>query len=291
MNHTKKEIIRDYIWIILGTTIVAAAINMFFEKQQLVTGGVTGLAIVIKHVTESIFGGGIPLWLTNISLNVPLFIIGVKVHGKGFGTKTLFATFYLSFALYYTKFLPIPTTDLLLSSIFGGVVGGVGLGMVFSTFATTGGTDLLASILQVYSRHISVARILLLIDSLIILSGLFVFGIERAMYAIIVVYITVKVIDNILEGITFSKAAFIISNCAEQIADEIMLRLDRGVTGLKGRGMYTKFDKEVLFCVVSQKQIVQVKEIVKEIDSSAFVIVADVREVFGEGFIPHIPKK
>lgn len=291
MHQTNKDIFQDYLWIVLGTTLLAAAINIFFEPHQLVTGGVTGLAIVIKYVSEQLVGWGVPLWATNITLNIPLFVLGIIILGKGFGTRTLFSTFYLSFALYYTKFIPAPDVDLLLSALFGGVLGGVGLGLVFAAFATTGGTDLAASIIRQYLKHFSVAKIMLVLDSLIIVSGLFMFGIEKAMYAIIAVYVTAKVIDNILEGMTFSKAAFIISTESELIANDIMKELDRGATGLKGKGMYTKKDKEVLFCIVSQKQIVRLKEIVKDIDPQAFLIVADVREVLGEGFVPHLNGK
>jgi len=274
----------DYIFIIIGTTLIALAINLFFESNELVTGGVTGLAIIIKYISNN----KIPLWATNIVVNIPLFIIGTFLKGKGFVGKTLFSTFYLSFALYYTRFIPIPTNDLLLSSIFGGILGGAGLGIVFYANATTGGTDLAASILKLYFKHINIGTIMVFIDGIIIILGTFVFGIEKAMYAIISIYITGKIVDNILEGIHFSKVAFIISEHSEIIANELMSNINRGVTSLNGKGMYTKDDKQVLFCVVSKKQIVVVKEIVKEIDSSAFVIVADVREVLGEGFSQYL---
>jgi uncharacterized membrane-anchored protein YitT (DUF2179 family) len=283
----KKKIVREYLLIILGTTLLAAAINLFFEKHQLVTGGVTGLAIVIKHITKDYFNGGIPLWITNMVLNIPLFILGTILRGKVFGGKTLFSTFYLSFALYYTKFLPSIPTDLMLASLFGGVLAGIGLGFVFIGFATTGGTDLAASIIQYYIKHMSVAQIMMGLDALIIFSGFFIFGPTKAMYAVISVYITAKLVDSMLEGVHFSKAAFIISDQSARIAEEVMTRMDRGITGLEGRGMYTKNEKEVLLCVVSKKEIFQLREIVKEIDALAFVIVADVREVFGEGFIQH----
>ncbi|NLK22005.1 MAG: YitT family protein [Epulopiscium sp.] len=283
----KKETLKEYILIAIGTTLLACAINLFFEKQDLVTGGVTGLAIAIKAVTKQYFNGGIPLWLTNIVLNIPLFLVGMKLRGKGFGTKTLFATFYLSFALYYTKFIPAPPADILLSSLFGGVLGGIGLGFVFSALATTGGTDLAATIIQYYHRHLPIGQMMMFLDAIIIFSGAVIFGPIKTMYAIIAVYTTGKVLDNMLEGIHFSKAVFIISDKGDTISQEIMKKLDRGVTGLNGRGMYTKDVKEILFCVVSKKQIFQLKEIVREMDKKAFVIVGDVREVVGEGFIQY----
>lgn len=274
----------DYMIIIVGTTLLATALNMFFIPLDLVTGGVTGLAIVIKKLTEGIVPGGIPPWITNIVINIPLFLTAIVIKGKNFGGRSLFSTFYLSFALIYTSYLPQPTSDMLLGSVFGGALAGIGLGLVFSAYSTTGGTDLAGSIIQHYIGHYSVAQIMLMLDAFIILSGYFIFGAEKAMYALVAVFITAKIVDAILEGIHFSKAAFIISDNNEQISKEIMSKLDRGVTGLQGTGKFSKQRKEVLLCVVSKKEIVKLKEIVREIDKSSFVIVADVKEVVGEGF-------
>lgn len=277
----------DYIIIMIGITLLAIGLNMFFIPLDLVTGGVTGLAIIIKKLTQGIIPGGIEPWITNIIINIPLFLTAIFIKGKNFGGRSLFSTMFLSVALIYTSYLPAATNDILLGSVFGGALSGAGLGLVFSAYSTTGGTDLAASIIQHYIKHISVAQIMFLLDALIIISGYFIFGIEKAMYAIVAVFISAKVIDAILEGIHFSKAAFIISDYNEEISKEIMERLDRGVTGLQGSGKYSKKNKEVLLCVVSKKEIVKLKEIVREIDKSAFVIVADVKEVLGEGFIEY----
>lgn len=283
-KETKNEGILNYIYIIIGTTILAAAINMFFAKLQLVTGGVTGLAIVIEYVTENHFGRGVPLWLTNIAINVPLFAIAIKLKGRKFVGKSMFAAGYLSFALFYTSFIPAPEVDFLLASIFGGVLAGTGLGFVLRASASTGGTDLAANIIKVYLKNVPIARIMLVIDSTIILTGAFVFGVQKAMYALISIYIVTKVIDSILEGINFSKAVFIISDHSKEIAETLMKDLKRGVTGINGTGMYTKGEKQVLFVVVGKNQIVPLQKMVKEIDTSAFITIADVREVLGEGF-------
>lgn len=282
----KKSLAKDILLIIIGTTILALAINVFFdnEKVQLVTGGVTGLAIVIKALTTGILPEGIPLWFTNLAVNIPLFIFAITLKGKDFGYKSLFATFYLSFALWYTEAVPAVTENLLLSSLYGGILAGVGLGLVFMAHSTTGGTDLAGSLLQRVMKHFTIAQLMFGLDAVIIAFGYFVFGVEKAMYAIIAVYLTAKLVDAMLEGIHFSKAAFIISDHYQQIADQLLVQLDRGITGLKGEGMFTHSEKEVLFCVVSKKQIVNLKEIVATIDPKAFVIVADVREVLGEGF-------
>ncbi len=285
---SSRKPVYDYIVIIIGTTLLAAAINMFFEPMELVTGGVTGLAIIVKDLTKNVVSDeGIPLYVTNLFINIPLFLIAIWIKGKDFGRRSLFSTIFLSFALYYTQWLPQLNVDTFLACIFGGVIAGVGLGLVFSAFSTTGGTDLCASIIQHYIKHISVAQLMLILDACIIIGGLFVFGIEKAMYAIIAVYISAKVIDTMLEGIHFSKAAFIISDKHDHIAKEIMATLDRGVTGLYGQGVYSLQEKKILLCVVSKKQIAKLKDIVRDLDKNAFVIVADVREVLGEGFIEY----
>lgn len=287
----KKQLFRDYLLISIGTTILACGTNLFFEKQNLVIGGVTGLAIVIKHMTVGLFKDGIPLWFTNIVLNIPLYLIGIKIKGKGFGKKTLYGIIFLSFALFFTKYIPAPPTDILLSSLFGGVLSGIGLGFVFIAYGTTGGTDLAANILQHFIKQLSVGKIMMVLDGIIIFSGAVIFGAINTMYAIIAVYVTGKILDNMLEGVHFSKAVFIISDKGETIAQEIMRILDRGVTGLNGRGMYTNNDKEVLFCVVSKKEIYKLKDIVRSLDTKAFVIVSDVKEVLGEGFIEYEAKE
>ncbi|MCB2289723.1 YitT family protein [Clostridium sp. CS001] len=283
-KETRKENILNYIFIIIGTTILAAGINMFFAKIKLVTGGLSGLAIVIEYVTEKQYGKGIPLWFTNIVVNIPLLAIAAKLKGKEFVGKSLFASAYLSFALFYTSYIPSPEVDFLLASIFGGVLVGTGLGFVLRASASTGGTDLAANIIKVYLKNIPIAKIILAMDSTIILIGAFVFGIEKAMYALIAIYIVTKVIDSILEGINFSKGVFIISDHSKQIAEALMKDLKRGVTGINGTGMYTKGEKQVLFVVVGKNQIVSLQKIVKDIDSNSFITITDVREVFGEGF-------
>ncbi|MDO4765207.1 MAG: YitT family protein [Eubacteriales bacterium] len=283
----KKHKFIDYLLIIIGTTLLATGINVYYEGLGIVTGGVTGLSIIIKYYTEGIWPGGIPLSISNLCINIPLFIIAFAIRGKEFGGKSLFATVYLSIALEYTKFLPQLNHDFFLAAVFGAIFSGIGIGMVFMAEASTGGTDLAGSVLHHFFPSLSMAKWMQSIDIVIILIGLFAFGPEKAMYAIISVYISVQIIDTLLEGLNFSKAAMIISDKNEEISQEIMKQLDRGVTGLKGVGKYTGLDKEVLLCVMSKREILTVKKIVKQVDVNAFMIVTDAREVFGEGFIEH----
>ncbi|MBU3214411.1 YitT family protein [Clostridium estertheticum] len=283
-RETKNENILNYVYIVVGATILAAGINMFFANLKLVTGGVSGLAIVIEYLSIKNYGVDIPLWFTNIVVNIPLLAIAIKLKGRAFVGKSMFAAAYLSFALFYTSFIPVPKVDLLIASIFGGVFVGTGLGFVLRASASTGGTDLAANIIKVYLKNVPIAKIILVIDSTIILLGAFVFGIEKAMYALISTYIVSKVIDSILEGINFSKAVFIISDYSNEIAEILMKDLNRGVTGIHAKGMYSKGEKQVLFVVVGKDEIVPLQKMVKEIDTKAFITVADVREVLGEGF-------
>lgn len=280
---TKRKI-NHYILIIVGTFLVAGSVNLVYEPLEMVTGGVTGLAIVIKNITSIWFEGGVPIWLTNIILNVPLFIAAVLVRGKTFLKNTLFATVSLTVALYIIPTVDVVYQDYLLASVFGGVIGGAGLGLVIATLSSTGGTDLLAMLINKYKPYYTVPQILIIIDGIIVLAGIISFGITKALYAIIAVYITAKISDGILEGLKFAKMAYIISDHYEAIASQIMKELDRGVTGISATGMYSNKEKKMLFCVVSKKEIVKLTEIVSQIDRKAFIIVSEAREVLGEGF-------
>lgn len=270
----------DYSGITIGTIVMAIAINMFLDPNTIAPGGVTGLGIVIKKVTN----GLIPVDVTNLVINIPLFIAGVIVLGKSFGAKTLYATFALSLAI---RFIPnsMATGDLLLASVFGGVLIGIGLGIVFKFGGTTGGTDLAGAILNKFFPGLSTAAHMMIIDLFVVItSGIVERNIETALYSVIALYILVKVIDIILEGISYAKAFFIISQDPEKMGKTILDELDRGVTVLKGKGMYTGDNRDVLLCVVNRAQVTKLKQVVHRIDSRAFVMVTDIHEVLGEGF-------
>jgi len=276
--------IYDYMMIIIGTGILAFGIACFYDPIGLVTGGFSGLAIVIKHVTEVFVEGGIPLWLTNIVLNVPVFIFAYIFKGKKFIGKTLFGTLMLSAWLMIIPEIDMVEGDLMIAALFGGVCAGAGIGFVIRVGATTGGTDMVSALIQLKMRHFSIVQILLVIDGIVVLLGLFVFGMRPTLYAMIGIVVQTKVSDLIVEGFNYSKAAYIITNEHEEVAKRIMTELERGVTGLQAKGMYTQEDKCVLYCIVTQKEIIGLKDIVNEVDPSAFVIVSDVKEVLGEGF-------
>ncbi len=277
----KYSAFTQYMLIIAGAFIMGFAIKNMYDPISLVTGGVSGVAIILKSIA------GIPLWVTNTACNIPLFLAAWKIKGWRFIKRTMTATAALSFSLYIIPEMPFLMEDLLLTSLFGGVISGLGTGLVFLFQATTGGTDMLAALLQRKLRHYSIAQIMQVLDALVVVAGAAVFGIRYALYALIAIYAVAKVSDGFLEGLKFSKQAYIISDRYQEIAGAVMTRMERGVTAVDATGMYSGQNKKMLFCVVSKKEIVVLREIVEEFDRKAFLIVTDVREVFGEGFIEY----
>lgn len=261
-----------------GVFLLAIGLIFFLEPNTIAPGGVTGFAIVVKKITN------IPVYLTNLAINIPLFIVGIMILGKNFGWKTLYATALLSFFL---KIIPpqAVTPDLLLASIFGGLISGIGLGMVFKSGGTTGGTDLAGFILNKIFPSLSISTFMMGIDILVVaFAGIVDRKIETSLYSIIALFVTIKVIDLILEGIGYLKAFLIITSKPEEISERIMGDLNRGVTLFKGKGMYTREDRDVLLCVVNRSQFTKTKEIVNSIDRDAFIMVTEISEVLGEGF-------
>lgn len=275
----------EYLLIIVGTGLMALSINSVFDAAGLVTGGFSGVAIIVKAWTENLIDGGIPLWITNFGLNIPLFVLGAKLRGFSFVKKAVIGEISLSAWLAVQPVFPLVGDDLLLAAVYGGVIQGVGIGLVFLGRGTTGGTDMMAALIQNKIRHYSISQVMQFIDGIVVIMGMYVFGIQRALYAIIAVYLVAKISDSIIEGLKFSKAAYIVTDKPEEVSQMIMDEIGRGVTGIYARGMYSDNDKLMLFCAVSKKEIVILKERVGEIDPQAFVIVADAREVHGEGFI------
>ena len=277
----KRPVWVDYTLIIVGAFIMGFAIKNMYDPVNLVTGGVSGVAIIMKELAH------VPLWVTNTVLNIPLFLAAWKIKGWGFIKRTAVATVALSVSLYVIPEIHILTDDIFLAALFGGIISGIGTGLVFMFSATTGGTDMLAALIQRKLRQYSIAQIMQVLDGMVVLAGAAVFGVQYALYALIAIFCVSKISDGILDGMKFSKQAFIISDHYQEIANAIMIRMERGVTSLDGNGMYSGQERKILFCVVAPKEIVKIREIVREFDPGAFVIVSDVREVFGEGFIEY----
>ncbi len=279
----RRPLWMDIVLMAVGTGLMALAIQCIYDPAGLVTGGFTGIAIITKYLT----GGAVPLWLTNLALNIPLFFVAVFIKGKKFVARTAVATVFLSGWLYIIPLWDLAGGDYVLAAIFGGVITGVGMGMVLLAHATTGGTDMLAALIQHKLRHYTIMQIICIIDGIIVAVGIYAFGIKAALYAIVAIYVTSKVSDTLMEGMKYAKAVFIVSDKYKQISDEIMTQMDRGVTGLGAVGMYSGDEKCMLYCVVSKKEIVVLKEMILDIDKNAFVIVTDAREVVGEGFLEY----
>lgn len=284
-RENKIEIIRPFLLIAVGTLLMSIAYISVYDSASMVTGGFTGIAIIVKHQSTFLVEGGIPLWVTTIVLNLPVFLIAFVVKGKHFVGRTLFATIFLTMYLAILPKFSLTKTDLLLSAVFGGVFNGTGIAMVLLSYSTTGGTDLIASIIQHYIKHYSIARIMQILDGAIVILGAFIFGIQKSLYAVIAIYVTTLVSDRVIDGLKFAKGIYVISEKYEQISQSIMDEIGRGVTILKGTGKYSNKERPVIFCVVSKKQSIEVKRITQDLDPKAFIIVNDVREVMGEGFV------
>lgn len=278
----------EFIMIILGSVLLALGITWFLSPLGLVTGGVSGVAILVQEITSPLIENGVPIWFTNAVLNIPLFVISIRQRGFGFAKKSIYAVVALSVALWLTEMIPNPMDvgdDLLLAGLFGGVLVGAGVGLVLKAGGTTEGTDMLAAIFKFRRPNLPIENLMLAIDATIIMSGMFVFGPINVMYAIISVLVTTKLVSIVLEGGHSAKAVFIVSEKSNEIAELVMNDIGRGATGIKAKGMYLKKESEMLFVVLSQKELPELREIVLGIDAKAFVTIAEVREVLGQGFI------
>jgi len=274
MNLRLKSIIA----IIIGTAIMGFGINAFNIPNNLAEGGITGISIIIKLLLPLVDQG-----IVYFLLNIPLFILGWKVLGRAAFYYTIIGTVSLSvFLSLFEGTLALPLNDKLLASLYAGVAVGAGLGIIFRYGGTTGGVDIIARLLQ---KHfgISMGRTLFFGDILVIGASLIYLSVESAMYTLVAVFISARVIDFFQDGAYAGKALTIISNHAQEIANQI-LAVGRGVTLLSGRGAFSGEAKDVVYVVVSRNEIVRFKSIVQEVDPHAFVIVNDVHEVLGEGF-------
>lgn len=271
--------LKQYGKIWLGTTIMAFAVNMVYTPANMVTGGVSGLAILVYRCF------GIPAGITNYILNIPLLWLGWKIKGREFIKKTIFATFSFSIMLLVIPVITVVKEDLWLATLLGASISGIGLGFVFGADTSTGGSDLAATLLHHWKKRYPVSTLLAIIDGSIVFIGAIVFGFYQALYAIVAVFITSRVMDACLAGVQFGKAVMVFSNKNEEIGNRIMVEKNRGVTLLEGMGMYEKVEKRVLLCVVSKKEVIGILDIIHNEDKNAFVIVLETKEIFGEGFM------
>lgn len=282
---------RDYILIVLGALIQAVSLRIFFVPADLASGGVSGIAQLINFYTEW------PIGLMVLVGNVPLFLLGWRfLGGRRFALRTAVAIVTYSLLtdlllkiplfMYYTDILIEDLKgDIFLNSLYGAIISGVGYGLVYRARGTSGGSDILARILNKW-RGISMTQSYLMVDTLVILSAGFIFGWKQALYAMITLYVSGLVAETVLEGGGTVRTAMIVTNKPEDVTSRVMEELERGVTYLEGRGGYTGSSRPVLYCVVSRAEVATLKNIVHEIDPEAFMVIGVAHEALGEGFRP-----
>lgn len=276
----RKRIVRtvtQYVGIILGSFITALGVNALQIPNRIAAGGAAGIATIVYHLT------GFEPGLTLLLINVPLLIISGFVIGWRFSWFSVFGGLVTSGWVYVTSNITPWTDDPILGALYGGVVTGIGIGIVFRSRGSTGGTDLAAGLLRRLTG-LPIGQALLLIDTLIVAGAGFVFGPDLAMYALVSIFVCTRVIDYVQEGFFSVKALIIVSDAGEAIADQIMNELERGVTYLHSEGGFSREHKKTLLVVVSRPEIITVKTLVQALDERAFVIVMDAHEVLGEGF-------
>ncbi|WP_428993704.1 YitT family protein [Brevibacillus choshinensis] len=273
----KKRIISRAFIIVIGALLVSVGLEIFLVPNHIIDGGITGLSIMLSHLT------GLHLGLFLFVLNLPFLLIGYKQIGKTFAISTLFGVAVMSVGT--ALLLPVPslTHDLLLSAVFGGIIVGIGVGLVIRAGGSLDGTEIVAILLTKKSPF-SVGEVVMFFNIFILASAGFIFGWDRAMYSLIAYYIAYKMIDLTMIGLEQSRSVYIISDFPDEIGDALAARLGRGITYLSGEGGYSGEDKKVIFCVITRLEEAKLKSIVEEIDPSAFLAIGHIHDVSGGRF-------
>lgn len=265
---------------VIGCLLYAASVQWIYHPANLISGGLTGISMIINYLTHW------PVGVMVAIMNVPLLIVAWRTNGLRFTFMSIIGIAVSSIAIDLMALVTVKITDEpLLSSIYGGIIHGLGLGMVFSAGATTGGTDVVANLIRQKMPYVNLGTFILWLDVAVVAVYAIIFkSYDLALYTIISSFISAKAVDLVLYGTTQQKLCFIISEHSDEIRQGIVDELFRGVTVLQGKGAYSGLDKQVLMCVVKRRQIVEVKRIVRTVDVNAFVIVSEAREVFGKNF-------
>ena len=278
MKKNFLQLAKETFIVTLGCMIMAFNINYFFLGNKLAQGGVGGLSLILHYLSH------IDISYIYFGLNVPLIIAAYIFLGKEFVVKTLYATVVLTISLKIFGNFREPLDEILMASILGGALNGIGIGIVFYAGGSTGGTDIIAKIINKY-YGIALGKVLLAMDFIILSLVAFIFGKIIFMYTLISLVVTAKIVDLIQEGIYSAKGVTIITNKTEELKNRIMQDVERGLTIINAQGAYTQRDVSMLYCVVGKYQLMKVKNIVKEVDPEAFMIVSHVHEVIGKGFL------
>lgn len=285
-----KDWFKAYALITIGAFILAAGFVLFIDPHKIAPGGVYGIGIITHYLTQGMFSWapeGFPIGTVGLILNIPLTIIGIKILGPRFGVKTvigfLLSSIFIDMLHMMLGYNPL-VDDMLLSSVFGGVLIGFGLGLIFKSKATSGGSDIIAMIIAKYTR-LPLGQLMIYVDSSIVLIALLAFKDWKIpMYSWIVIYITGKVIDMTIQGVSYDKTLFIVSDKWEEIRDKIINDLERGGTLINATGMYQGKEKKMIFTNVSRREVYMLKDYIKSVDPLAFITVIDANEILGEGF-------
>lgn len=278
----KKENVKEFVLITLGVLLVAISVVYFFEPNNIAAGGISGLAIIINNYIPSI-----PLGLLVLAMDCILYIIAFAVIGGKFGGKSIYASLSLSAIMWFLeKVLPFkPTDDLMLATIFGTIISAMGLAIVFNNNASTGGTDILAKILNKFF-HFNIGKSLLIVDFIVTLLGAVTFGVQKGLYAVLAVIISGFAIDKAIAGFNVCNEVIIISKENDKISKYILNELERGCTFIRGVGAFSGNDTALLYSVLGRSEFIKLKKYISEVDKSAFITVGEVYEVMGEGFKP-----
>ena len=271
----------DILFFVVGSSIFALGINMFSVPNNIACGGVTGIATMVNH-----FFPRIPIGVVMLALNIPLFILAFIFLGRKLFIKSFIATVILSVVTdIFARIIPAGTNDRLLAAIFYGVCSGVGLAIIFMRNAKSGGSDIVVKLINKKYPHLSMGRMLLLVDSIVVLaSGIAYKNIESALYSAIVVFVSGEVIDLILYGTGHGRVMMIVTSMPQEVSKAIMTSLHRGVTIIPAKGAYTDSDKGMLVCAARAAEVSRINKIVRSVDEHAFTIISEAGEVLGEGF-------
>ncbi|GEO27120.1 UPF0750 membrane protein YpjC [Alicyclobacillus acidoterrestris] len=267
----------QWLMIVAGGLIYSIGLNAFLIANHLAEGGFVGISVLLLYVFH------LPVGVTFFILNIPLLVVAWRIFGHEFVIKTTAGVLCVSVFSEVTKFIAVPTHDQLLAALYAGVVTGIGLGLIFRTGATTGGADIIARILRHY-RGMAMGRTLFAIDLIVICVVIIIIGKQVAMYSLVALFVSSRVIDFMIEGAQNGKAVTIISDKHMAIVEEIHKQLERGTTLIQATGGYTGTDRQVVYCVVGREEVVRVQRIVHEIDPLAFMTISNVHEISGEGF-------
>jgi len=272
-----RERFFSYLQILLGSLIGGAAYPLFMTPNRIAPGGITGIATILNHLFQW------PVGVVSLVLNVPLFLISYREMGRIFAFRSLVATILFSLAIDLLPLRPM-TDDPLLGTLYGGVLLGAGLGLIMRGGATTGGSDMVARMVHRRFSFISVGSFLFAIDCAVVIAASFSIGTTEALYALINIFLSAKVMDVVIIGFSGNKACFVISDKWEEINRRVLEEMGRGVTHLTSRGGFTGTERPTLLCVISRSEIMSFKRILREVDESAFVIIVEAHEAIGDGF-------